>query len=467
MRRLAVTPPQTDDWLHWWVKTYLGVSIPRVRVCEHHHAPFEAFAHSYFARSPIVIWEASRGFGGKSMLLATLGLTELITLGTNIRILGGSGEQAQRINAYLRNEDPNIRGQLWEAPQAPKHLLAGTTKTEVRLSNGGYVKALMASSTSVRGPHPVRLRVDECDELSEDLYNAAMGQTMANHGVKANTTLSSTHHYPDRVMTLLKEKAQDPDSGHALFSWCFRESERPHGWLDPAEVERKRKEVPASVFANEYMLQEPNPEGRVFTKEVLDDLFDRALGSFPDEKPGREVRVVEPGVVPGRFDRKGRPVRREFYHGVDWAKRQDMTVVHSVMKSSTGPDILAAWARYNRMPWPVMISHFNNRVEEYGGTAVHDSTGVGDVCGDYLTVESDGFDFNRRKERAEMFSSYVAAVEAGEYAYPMIPYLHREHKFLSLDDLYFGGHPPDSVVAAALAQRARESDMFTLRIGSL
>lgn len=455
-RQLAVTPPQDDDWLHWWVKTYLGVHIPRERVCPHHHSPFEAFAHSYFARNSMCIWEGSRGFAGKSMQLSILNLTEMITLGANTRILGGSGDQSKRVNEYLRSENPNTRGLLWDSPLAPRHLRGATSKTTVHLTNGAFVEALMASGTSIRGAHPSRLKIDEADEMDLDLFDAAMGQTMSLGGVEAQTTISSTHHYPDGVMTELKRRARDND--WAYFTWCYKETMKPHGWLDPAEVERKRREVPQAMFENEYDLQEPAFEGRVFTKEVLDQLFDPKLKLIEGSLKGRprEECVVIPSSAPG-----------DYYHGVDFARASDWTVIHSVRKSKAGPDQLAAWQRTQRLPWPIIIAQYNNRVEAYGGDAMHDATGIGDVVGDYLTIPSEGFDFNRKKDRAEMFSSYVAAVEAGELVYPLIEPLYDAHKFLVVDDLYFSGHPDDAIVAASLAQKARDESFFELMMSHI
>ena len=86
--------PADDEALHAWVTDHLGVRIPRLACCPEHRAPFDAFADAYFARSPIAVWVASRGFGGKSLLLATLALTEATTLGAEVRVLGGSADQS-------------------------------------------------------------------------------------------------------------------------------------------------------------------------------------------------------------------------------------------------------------------------------------------------------------------------------------------------------------------------------------
>lgn len=155
IRQLQTTVPQNDDDLWHYVSAILGINVPREKVCPDHDPPFQAFADAYFARVPISVWKASRGFGGKSFLLACLALTEQITLHASVSLLGGSGEQAQRVHAYLSGEDPNAHNKFWHSPLAPKWLLkTDPSKRESKTSKGGNIKALMASSTSVRGPHP-------------------------------------------------------------------------------------------------------------------------------------------------------------------------------------------------------------------------------------------------------------------------------------------------------------------------
>ena len=58
------------------IKAMFGVELPRVAVCAEHVSPFQAVAHAYFGREPnFAVWYASRG-SGKSLALATLGLTK-------------------------------------------------------------------------------------------------------------------------------------------------------------------------------------------------------------------------------------------------------------------------------------------------------------------------------------------------------------------------------------------------------
>lgn len=450
LRKFATIPPENDEWLHNWVEIYLGVSIPRKQVCEHHVAPFTAFADAYFARTPISVWKASRGFGAKTFMLSLLGVTELITLGANIRLLGGSGDQSRNINEYMSGHNPRVQGTFWECPRAPKHLLTSTTKNEIRTKNGGYVKALMASQTSVRGAHPTRLRIDEADELELGIFDAALGQTMHDGRVKPQTVISSTHQHADGTFTDVIRRARE--RGWGFYEWCLYENEQPHGWLRSDEIERKRLEVPDHMWDTEYLGQEPNPEGRIFRPEVLAGIFDKSLGVF--EGQNMEVcRTIPPNP------------EETFYHGADWGYTRDWTVLHTMRKSKAGPDQLACWSRLRDMPPNLMIGEYNHRVEEYGGAGAHDETGTQKVNSSYLMVDSEGVDFSRRKMIIDMYSSYVSAAETGDYVYPMIRPLYDAHKYLTLDQLYGKKHIPDEIVAAALAWYAREVGAFDLLVG--
>lgn len=446
------TVPTTDDELHAWVYHFLGIWIPRVACCQEHVAPFTAFAHAYFARDPICIWHASRGYGGKSFLLATLVLTEAITLGAATSILGGSLEQSERVHSYLTGEDPNAQGKFWDSPRAPAELIASDlSKRSLRLTNGAFVKALAASGRSVRGPHPQRLRLDECDEMDIKIFDAAMGQTMAARGIVPQTVCSSTHHIPDGTMTELLKRAKERE--WPVFEWCYRENLAPHGWLAPSEIDRKKREVSKIMWDIEYELQEPSPEDRAIDPDSVRRLFDPSLGVFPG-KDGLAHEVVL--VKPHRL--------RRFYHGADWAKSSDWTIYHSMEETGAGgPNRLAAWGRMGRRPWPIMVDGYNRRVGTYGGESCHDATGVGEVCTDYLTVESTPFDFRNSRERADMLSSYIAGIENGDFVYPMIEYAYGEHLYATWKDVFgsslMGGHLPDTIAAAALAELARRIDI--------
>ncbi len=83
----------SDADLLAFVEAVFGIRIPAVACCPGHVSLAQAFCDAYFARAPVAIWKASRGFGGKSTLLALLALVEAITLHEDVTVLGGSAQQ--------------------------------------------------------------------------------------------------------------------------------------------------------------------------------------------------------------------------------------------------------------------------------------------------------------------------------------------------------------------------------------
>ena len=208
-------------------------------MCQNHTSPFGALADAYFAHDSMAVWHGSRGLSGKSMTLALLAHMESIFLDVDIAILGGSGQQSKNVHRY--------QDKFWQYETAPTDLLAAQpTATMTRFKSGQEVLVLLASQTSVRSPHPVRLRLDEVDEMDLSIFEAAMGQTMAtpNSQVPAQTVASSTHQYPDGTFTEVLERATNRN--WPVYSWCIAEGEL---------VTTQRGQVPIeTVTVNDFVL---------------------------------------------------------------------------------------------------------------------------------------------------------------------------------------------------------------------
>jgi hypothetical protein len=452
-----VLPIRKEETLKQFIHLAFGVTLPDKQVCANHSTPWRAFADAYFARSPVSVWKASRGFGGKSFLLALLGLVEAITLKADVNILGGSGEQSKRI---LEHET-----RFWNAPNAPRKLLVSEPSQRiVRFRWGNTIQALMASQASVRGPHPQRLRLDEIDEMDMDILDAAMGQPFSRNGVEAQTVMSSTHQYADGTMTQILQRAID--QGWSVHEWCYRETMQPHGWLPAREVERKRKELTAAMFAVEIELQEPSPESRAILPEAVDAMFRKELGVF-EGSVGERVVIENPvwkcRACKCEIAAEGKvaclkckaDMRRAMYaHGADWAKEKDHTVIVT-FRIDVNPIRLIAYERLQREAWPSMIARYNERVMAYSGNGAHDNTGLGDVISDYLQVSSEAVNMVGAL-RQNMLSEYLAAIERREIEAPFIKSMEHEHRHASREDVFGGGdahHLPDTIAAGALAYR--------------
>ena len=425
-------PPQTDNELWELVRTLWGITIPRTRVCPQHCAPFEAFAEAYFARARVSIWKASRALAGKSTLMAILSSTESAMLQASVSILGGSGTQSRRVIDEM--------DKAWRTPLAPKHLLAADPgEWRIRLRNGIIVEALTASQASARGPHKPRVRMDEVDEMDVEVMKAALGQAMMQDGVPAQTVLSSTHQYADGSMSAALKMAAE--KGWAVREWCYKETLEPHGWLTKQEMEGKKHDMPASQWFIEVELQEPAAEGRAIQPEAVERMFDPELG----EADGLENQYLE--FVPPDLP------HHVYATGSDWAKDVDWTVIPT-FDATELPWVLVAFERMGRRPWPYMIGRFETRVTRYPGAAGHDAIAVGDVVHDLLSVDAEEFKMMGGPRR-DLFTEYIVAIEQGKIRAPRIKFMYNEHKYCTTDDLYGSGHPPDSVVAGAIAWRQR------------
>lgn len=427
-----------------------GVHVPGKRVCKHHRAPLEALAAGYFAEHPRIVWKASRGFGGKSVLMAAMSLTEARCLGAGVSVLGGSLEQSKNVHDYMQGLG-NMAGRFWASPAAPRSLLrSDPTQRLTYLANGGWIKALPASLYAVRGPHPQRLRGDELDDMDEKIWDAAQGQAQEDQarGIVDQVVGSSTHHNPNGTMT--RELKMAAAQGWPVFEWCYRETMAEGGFISQRMVERKRKSVTARDWNTEWELQEPNPEGLAIDVDAVDRAFLVELGEHPGEM-GTRIMFEQP--VKGAT----------YATGVDWGKEEHHTVIWT-NRTDVKPMRLVAFASMGRLPYPVMEDAFERRLKRFPGPACYDHTGVGVGIGDHLEAREDTIPVDMvGRDRTKLFQDWIAGLEHGEFEGPRIEAAYKAHRSLRTGDLYGSGHPPDEFVAAALAYRASNTPPFHSR----
>lgn len=413
-------------------------------------SPLEAFAAAYFGNADkteeaTIVWEASRGFGGKSTLLALLGTLKATLMSCEVDILGGSQEQSTRVHEHA------VR--MWNAPRAPSYLLASDPAlTHTILRNGGSIRTLAASQKRVRGPHPPLLLLDEVDEMELSIFDAALGQPMAQEGfdlaarapatVDQQTVISSTHQHADGTFTEVKRRAAA--NGWPIYRWCYRETLEPHGWLKQRDVAIRRTQVTADMWESEFELHEPSAEGRAIQPAAVQVMFRRKLGEFKGAE-GEYIETHGPDHTDGLCAT-----------GADWAKEQDYTVITTVCFRCR-PAHVAAFKRMRRRSWGTMEAELHYRMRRYGGRALHDKTGVGNRVDDNVKDVAGGFLFVGAK-RTGLLTDYIAqGCEQGGLVYPMISSVFTEHLYASSEDVYGGGkshHLPDTIAAGALAWRA-------------
>ena len=437
-------PPQSKDELWWVVKTLWGVSIPRVKVCPDHVAPFDAFAEGYFGNeSNWALWYGSRGTG-KSLMLALLALTKAAILEINVALLGGSMAQSQNVQEHIEN--------LLLYPNAPTWAVASSIQTQLTFTGGNWIRPLPASQKTVRGPHPQMTALDEIDEMDKKVYDAAMGQAMKKPNARGidideMVVASSTWQNPVGTFQMVRDEALK--KGLPVRTWCFREvlktDENPTGWMDPAFIERKRRSVPAELFRVEYELGEPAGGSRAFDLAKLNEYFidmpvvdERHAGSD-------DLWVFEEPTDDGWYA-----------VGADWAKEADKTVI-VVARTDIKPHRIVYLRRVNRKPWPEMIAMFNDVLNRYQAVAAHDGTGIGNVVNDLIDERARKIVMVGRA-RSNMLVEYISAVEQGHYRLPANTPAFNAHKATTVEEVYAPGrwnsHLADDVAAFAIMHDA-------------
>ena len=142
--------------------------------------------------------------------------------------------------------------------------------------------------------------------------------------------------------------------------------------------------------------------------------------------------------------------------GIDWAQKRDSTVA-AVARCETTPLQLVAVYRTQRRPWPIMTAQVGSLLDAFPGPAAHDATGAGNAMGAFPALaphdQLQGVTLVGRG-RTDLFRNDIGAIERHEIVCPRIDVFYTEHLYCGEDDLFGNGHPPETVVALALAYHA-------------
>lgn len=241
--------PGTPDHLHDWISCYLGINVARTAVCPGHSAPFDMLAEQFFARPDLALWHGPRG-GGKSFLSAVdTHLRSRFHPRYGTKILGGSLAQSKQIHAAIKKAVYRTR--------ADEAAITALLKTEVHYRNESEVSILAASTTSVRGPHVPSLKLDEVDEIDEEVREDAMGISQDEDGSSypATVLMTSTWHRVAGPMAALMAKA---DAGEfPKHSFCVFEvlercpAERSGDWVGGDIAFERCPECPIRIHCHE------------------------------------------------------------------------------------------------------------------------------------------------------------------------------------------------------------------------
>lgn len=306
LRQLQSLRPRNPRQLHRFVHAVLGLRMSRVPMEAGGASPFGYLCHAFFENSPgasrdAVVW-ACRG-GGKTMLGAAATLLDLLfKSGVQVRILGGSLEQSQKMYEHLRSllDRPMLRGVLATEP----------TQRRVLLQHGSRVELLAGSQRSVRGTRVHKLRCDEVEEFAPEVWDAAQLVTRSGNcngeRVRGSVEAFSTMHRPFGLMSRLVggdpgggdpadgEAGGDPRgsenvAGRRVFRWsamdvaarcppelpcegcvlwdeCGGRAKRAEGFVPIEDLMRQKRRVSVEQWEAEMMCRRPRRSDSVYRR---------------------------------------------------------------------------------------------------------------------------------------------------------------------------------------------------------
>jgi len=292
---LRVIRPKTKQDLKNYVKVFLGVDVPDKRICPQHNSPLDYLWHSFSMdfsaernqNGDCIVW-ANRG-GGKTKLAAIGTLLDCIFKpNCQIRILGGSGEQAGRMYEYLTA----FFNQGFE-----NFLAAAVLKDKCSFKNNSTVEVLTQSAASVRGQHIHKLRCDEVELFDKEVFSAAKFTTQSTDGLLAAMEIISTMHRPYGLMQQAVSSAEKFNT--PVFKWCMWEviekcvdrncsqcplledcrgcAKNSAGYLKIDDCITMMRRSSSACWESEMLCRKPNLENAVFNE------FDPAIHVHPVE----------------------------------------------------------------------------------------------------------------------------------------------------------------------------------------
>ena len=278
--------PTTKTDLKNYVKAFLGINVPELKICTDHQSPMDLLWHVFSLdfleqqdwqkNGDVVVW-ANRA-GGKTELAAIATLLDCIFKpGCQVRILGGSGEQASRMYEYLRGF---LRCGFEDYLEGP------IRNQKCTFANESAVEVLTQSQMSVRGQHIHKLRCDEVELFDEKVFEAAKFTTQSSDSIKAAMEVISTMHRPYGLMQKVVSQAQA--CGTPIFKWCMWEviekcvdrncsqcrldnycggkAKRANGFLRIDDCITAMKRASRAGFKSEMLCQRPSLDNVVFAE---------------------------------------------------------------------------------------------------------------------------------------------------------------------------------------------------------
>ena len=221
---LMEIPPKNPSVLHWYIKSFLNLDIPRKQFCRKHVSPFKFISDMFFEKVWNSIAFANRT-GGKTTNAAVLNHLDMVFKPRCEIISAGSvKDQADRCYRYFL--DFHLDNQyLDDLP------MTDPTRSRTIYKNRSLLEVITGTIKSFNGPHPQKVRIDEVELMDWDVLQAGMSmsksvKTREGKVFRAQMCLTSTRKTDTGTMQRLLDDAKKDTrqfGGQKIYQWCIWE----------------------------------------------------------------------------------------------------------------------------------------------------------------------------------------------------------------------------------------------------
>lgn len=385
--------PATPAILHQFLRELLHIEISTEPLLQGSTAPFDYLVHTFFegamepwgklrtgaAPADCVVW-AARG-AGKTFLGAVATMLDLVFKPRiDVRILGGSLEQSQRMHEHLRR--------LFEHPSLAALLDAKITERRVLLSNGSRARILSQSQTSVRGTRVQKLRCDEVELFDPQVWEAAQLTTRSmplsgpwGKTVRGSVEALSTMHQPFGLMWKLvtdSSDGRDPaapehaatQSGsvrRVVFRWglidvlakcgpehaCGKCAIEPECGGRAKTRDKHRRKLPGHVGVDDAVRMKSRVSRAAWESEMLCLRPRRTDCVLPEFDAAAHVGDWSLAIEPGWSDVAPQPTGRRWVAGMDFGIRAPTVALLAWYRHDDPEKVLHVEAEHVKSDWTI------------------------------------------------------------------------------------------------------------------
>jgi len=208
--------PKHPDILHFYIRLFLGINIPRKKICPEHHAPFTYVSNMFFEKIRNSIAFANRT-GGKTLNIAILNHCDMIFKeGCEIASAGATKDQAAKMYKYFtgfHNKNQYLQDYYSREP----------TKQYSEYKNLSSLEIITGSVKGLNSPHPQKARIDEVELMDWEVLQEGLSMSISSNEIMGQNTFSSTRKYEAGTMQKLLDVASDQPDRFKVYGWCIWE----------------------------------------------------------------------------------------------------------------------------------------------------------------------------------------------------------------------------------------------------